>query len=56
MKDIKLMLKMADSVIFNSDDIPVTVKMRAGWSNNKIISTQAGKELEDIGIKAITLH
>ena len=56
MKDIGLMIKMAESVVKNSGNTPVTVKMRAGWSDRQIISTQAGKELEDVGIKAITLH
>jgi tRNA-dihydrouridine synthase B len=37
-------------------DIPVTVKMRAGWNSENIVSTKAGINLEKIGIKAITLH
>ena len=56
MKNIDLMIKMAESVVNSSKDTPVTVKMRAGWSSNKIISTQAGKLLESAGIQAITLH
>ena len=56
MKDMSLMISMAESVISNSGNTPVTVKMRAGWSSDQIISTEAGKELENIGIKAITLH
>ena len=56
MKNIDLMIKMAESVVNSSKDTPVTVKMRAGWSNDKIISTQAGKLLESAGIQAITLH
>ena len=56
MKDMSLMIDMAESVISNSGDTPVTVKMRAGWSDSQIISAKAGKELEKIGVKAITLH
>ena len=56
MKNIDLMIKMAESVVNSSKDTPVTVKMRAGWSSDKIISTQAGKLLESAGIQAITLH
>ena len=33
-------------------DIPVTVKMRGGWNNNNIISTEAGILMEKIGVAA----
>jgi len=56
MKDMKVMSQMAESVVKASKDTPVTVKMRAGWCDEDIISTKAGKMLEDIGIQAITLH
>mgnify|MGYP001280134124 CR=1 FL=1 len=56
LKDITLMKKIVKEVIRNSNDIPITVKMRAGWDKNCIISTDAGMMLEDIGVKAITLH
>lgn len=56
MKNLELMIKMVEAVIKNSNGIPVTVKMRAGWNSEMLISTKAGKELESAGIKAITLH
>jgi len=56
MKNLDVMLEMTEAVIKNAKDIPVTVKMRAGWNSEMLISTKAGKELENIGIKAITLH
>ena len=56
MKNLDVMIKMASSVVKAAKDIPVTVKMRAGWCNDQIISTQAGKFLEEAGIQAITLH
>jgi len=36
--------------------VPVTVKMRSGWDNDNIVSTEAGVRLEKIGVSAITLH
>ena len=30
--------------------------MRAGWNSENIVSTQAGINLEKVGVKAITLH
>ncbi len=56
LKDLRLMKNMAENVINNSGDTPVTVKMRSGWDHNNIISTKAGIMLEEIGVKAITLH
>ena len=56
MKDLCLMDDITAAVIESVDDTPVTVKMRAGWDKEKIISTEAGQRLEKIGVKAITLH
>ena len=56
MKNLDIMIKMAESVVKAAKDTPVTVKMRAGWCNDQIISTEAGKLLEQAGIQAITLH
>lgn len=56
MKDLNLMLKMTEAVVKNSNNIPITVKMRAGWNSDMLISTKVGIELEKTGIKAITLH
>ena len=56
MKDLCLMDEITSAVIESSKNTPVTVKMRAGWDHDKIISTEAGVRLEKIGVKAITLH
>ena len=56
MKDLCVMEDITASVIENVNDTPVTVKMRAGWDQDNIISTKAGEKLEKIGVKAITLH
>ena len=55
LKDLCLMEEITEAVV-NAVDIPVTVKMRAGWNSESIVSTDAGIKLEKIGIKAITLH
>ena len=56
LKDLCLMDEITHAVIDAVPNIPVTVKMRAGWDNNSIIIPDAGNRLEKIGIKAITLH
>ena len=56
MKDLCVMDEITSAVIENAKDTPVTVKMRAGWDQDNIVSTEAGMRLEKIGVKAITLH
>ena len=57
LKDLCLMDDITSAVIESVPaNFPITVKMRAGWDHKSIVSTEAGKRLEKIGIKAITLH
>ena len=56
LKDLCLMDEITSAVIESVPKIPVTVKMRLGWDNNSIIVPKVGSRLENLGIKAITLH
>ena len=56
MKDLCIMEDITAAVVESVADTPVTVKMRAGWDDDNIVSVKAGEILEKIGIKAITLH
>ena len=56
LKDMCRMKDITQSVVESVPKIPVTVKMRAGWDKDNIVSTKAGQLLESIGVKAITLH
>jgi len=56
LKDLCLMDEIVSSVVSAVPDIPVTVKMRSGVDHNSIVSTDAARRLETLGIKAITLH
>ncbi len=56
LKDLCLMDEITHAVIDAVPDVPVTVKMRAGWDNNSIVIPDVGNRLENIGVKAITLH
>ena len=49
LKDLSLMEDITQSVLESVPDIPVTIKMRGGWDNNNIISTEAGILMEKIG-------
>jgi len=56
LKDLCIMKDITQAVVESVPNIPVTVKMRAGWNSDNIVSTKAGLLLEGIGIKAIALH
>jgi nifR3 family TIM-barrel protein len=36
--------------------IPVTVKTRLGWNHDQLIITELAEQLQDCGIKALTIH
>tara|TARA_A100001015_G_C15038194_1_gene737695 strand:+ start:2218 stop:3198 length:981 start_codon:yes stop_codon:yes gene_type:complete len=56
LKDLCLMDEITQAVVESVPDTPVTVKMRMGWDHEKIIIPEIGSRLENLGIKAITLH
>jgi len=56
LKDLCIMKDITQAVIDSVGSTPVTVKMRTGWNQENIVSTDAGILLESIGVKAITLH
>tara|TARA_B110000438_G_C15800452_1_gene644909 strand:+ start:1253 stop:2233 length:981 start_codon:yes stop_codon:yes gene_type:complete len=56
LKDLCLMDDITIAVVEAACETPVTVKMRAGWDMNSIIINEAGPRLEQLGIKALTLH
>jgi len=56
LKDLCLMDDITNAVVESVPEVPVTVKMRAGWDNQSIVVPEVGERLEKIGIKAITLH
>lgn len=55
LRNVPLMLEITRAVV-NAVRLPVTVKTRLGWDcENKIITTLA-EQLQDCGIKALTIH
>ncbi len=55
LKDIDLMVRLTMSVI-QSTKLPVTVKTRLGWDDNSKNIEQVAERLQDIGVKALTIH
>jgi len=56
LKDLGLMNEITQAVVQSVPQVPVTIKMRAGWDLQSIIVEEAARLLEDAGVKAITLH
>ena len=56
LKNLDIMKDITSSVIRNVPNIPITVKMRSGWTSNTKVYIEAGQMLENIGVAAITLH
>lgn len=55
MKNPKLAQDIVKAVC-NAVDIPVTVKIRAGWDNDSINAVEIAKRCEDAGAQIITVH
>jgi len=55
LKDIPYLTKLVKAVV-DSVELPVTVKTRIGWDNSSIQIVEVAKRLEDVGIRALTVH
>jgi tRNA-dihydrouridine synthase B len=55
LQDIPKMVKMTEAVI-KATHLPVTVKTRLGWDESTKNVTDVAERLQDIGIKALTIH
>lgn len=55
LQDIPKMVKMTDAVV-RATHLPVTVKTRLGWDDNTKNVEEVAERLQDIGVKALTIH
>jgi tRNA-dihydrouridine synthase B len=55
LKDIDLMARLTKAVV-NATNLPVTVKTRLGWDNNSLNIEEVAERLQDVGIKALSIH
>lgn len=55
LKDIPKMVEMTKTIV-ESTSIPVTVKTRLGWDDNSKHIVDVAERLQDVGIKAISIH
>ncbi len=55
LRDIPLMVKLTEAMVKRTP-LPVTVKTRLGWDSNSIQIVEVAERLQDVGIKAISIH
>lgn len=56
LRDIPKMLQITRAVVDAVPGLPVTVKTRLGWDCNNKVIVELAEQLQDCGIKAITVH
>ena len=55
LQDIPKMVKMTEEIV-KQTHLPVTVKTRLGWDEKTLYIEDVAERLQDVGIKAITIH
>ena len=55
LKDIPKMVTLTNEIV-KSTNLPVTVKTRLGWDENSKYIVDVAERLQDVGIKAISIH
>ncbi len=55
LQDIPRMVKLTEAIV-KSTDLPVTVKTRLGWDDKTIQIVEVAERLQDVGIKALSIH
>ena len=55
LRDIPLMVKLTAEMVKRTS-LPLTVKTRLGWDNESIKIVEVAERLQDVGVKAISIH
>lgn len=55
LQDVPKMIKMTKEIV-DSTNLPVTVKTRLGWDDETRHIVEVAERLQDVGIKAISIH
>ncbi|MEL4306960.1 tRNA dihydrouridine synthase DusB [Joostella sp. CR20] len=55
LKNIPLMVKLTEEMVKRTN-LPITVKTRLGWDADSIKIVEVAERLQDVGIKAISIH
>ena len=55
LQDIPKMVELTKAIV-DRTDLPVTVKTRLGWDDNSKYIEEVAERLQDVGIKALSIH
>ena len=55
LRNVPKLLEITQKVV-DAVSVPVTVKTRLGWNHDELIITELAEQLQDCGIKALTIH
>jgi nifR3 family TIM-barrel protein len=55
LRDLSLATEIAAAVV-QAINLPVTVKIRLGWTKEEIIAPELARRLESVGVRMITVH
>jgi len=55
LQDIPRMVSLTKAIV-DSTNLPVTVKTRLGWDDKTIFIEEVAERLQDVGIKALSIH
>ena len=55
LKDIDLMVSLTKAMVEHTS-LPITVKTRVGWDDDSIRIVEVAERLQDVGIKALSIH
>lgn len=55
LRDINYLVEMSKAIV-DAVQKPVTVKTRIGWDTENIVIVDLAKRLQDVGVKALTIH
>jgi len=55
LQDVDRMVSLTKAIV-DRTDLPVTVKTRLGWDDNTKYIVEVAERLQDVGIKAISIH
>lgn len=55
MRDLLLAERIAEAVV-NAVSVPVTVKMRLGWTYEEIVAPELARRVESVGVQMVSVH
>ncbi|MGE4273902.1 MAG: tRNA dihydrouridine synthase DusB [Desulfitobacterium sp.] len=55
LRDLPLAERIAAAVV-EAVEVPVTVKMRLGWTEDEIVAPELAKRMENVGVRMVSVH